>query len=327
MAKPRSWFRFYVEVPDDPKIHRLSDALYRLWVTCLCLAARHNGILPNLDDVAYRARKPAARVKAMLLELASPACGLLDQLEDGSFTPHNWKARQYETDNSTSRVREFRDRRKEPRPLADETVDETLQRVSIETNMQRFCSVSVSESGFDLKKLPTEAKLPGAVSTSFRQFWDRWCALTGRRVRESYACQAWISVVDFETESAAMACLERYGVSNEVRRGAVTNPDKWIYEQARDRWHADWPSTPEPSPPAGSQGRRLSAIEEAKKRAREGEQHGKETDINGRNRIDGNPSADAEVPGGFNWRRTVGLYADRSGAGTGVRGESHRRVA
>ncbi len=85
-----------------------------------------------------------------------------------------------------------------------------------------------------------QEKKPGAVSTSFRAFWDRWCLLTGRKQRESYACQAWVSVVEFETEAAALACLERYGMSDECKRGIVTNADKWLYEQARDGWRGEW---------------------------------------------------------------------------------------
>ncbi len=123
-----------------------------------------------------------------------------------------------------------------------------------------FVSVSESVSGF--RKLPTEAKpfVPGAVANSFAAFWKRWCELTGRKQRESYACQAWISVVEFDTQALAMACLERYGASAEVNRGVVTNPDKWIYEQARDDWKGDWPAAPVQPPPTGAQGRRRSAI-------------------------------------------------------------------
>lgn len=154
-TKALPWFRFYTEAADDPKIARLSDPLHRFWVNCLCLAGRHQGVLPSIDDIAYHVRKPAVKVLAMRLELS--ACGLLDELQPDKFTPHNWASRQYEADVSTSRVKKFRERRKEPRSRADETVDETFHETQDTVSetvdetggnrfMKRFPSVSVSDS-------------------------------------------------------------------------------------------------------------------------------------------------------------------------------------
>jgi hypothetical protein len=109
-----------------------------------------------------------------------------------------------------------------------------------------FSSVSVSVSDSVILRTEEKAmsrapeKKPGEVSTSFRGFWERWCKLTGRKQRESYACQAWLSVVEFETEAVALACLERYGASDEVKRGIVTNADKWLFEQSQDNWRGEW---------------------------------------------------------------------------------------
>jgi hypothetical protein len=78
------------------------------------------------------------------------------------------------------------------------------------------------------------------ISASFARFFERWHELTGRRQRESYASSAWEESVTSEREVAAMACLERYGLSDEVSRGVVTNPDKWIYDQAADDFKGEW---------------------------------------------------------------------------------------
>ncbi len=101
---------------------------------------------------------------------------------------------------------------------------------------------SVSVLAFNSKK-----ELPysnGKVSSagSFQVFWERWCELTHRRQRQGDSCQAWLSVVTQPQEAAVMACLERYGASDEVGRGVVCNPDKWLYEQARDQWRGEWPA-------------------------------------------------------------------------------------
>lgn len=267
-TKSLPWFRFYTEAADDPKVHRLSDSLYRFWINCLCLAGRHRGILPPIDDIAYHVRKPAAKTLAMRKELST--FGLLDELRPGEFTPHNWAIRQYEADVSTSRVKRFRERRKEPRETSNET-DETVSETVSETDetvsethgngfMKRFPSVSVSVSDSvsskkksSLRKVPreiTNAEIldfeanrpaPKPLSKTFPVWFARWTALTKRKQREQDAMRAWIGVVDEDEADLVMACLERYGRSDEVARGVVCNPDKWIYDQSQDGWAGDWP--------------------------------------------------------------------------------------
>jgi uncharacterized protein YdaU (DUF1376 family) len=111
-------------------------------------------------------------------------------------------------------------------------------------NARAFDSVSDSDASVVYKESSLQPKpekpAPGIVRQSFAGFWTRWCELTKRKQRESFACQAWISVVEFETEQAAMACLERYGASDEVQRGIVSNPDRWLYDQARDKFAGEW---------------------------------------------------------------------------------------
>lgn len=118
---------------------------------------------------------------------------------------------------------------------------------SVRTRYERSENVAIRASdsdsvvvlGLDSKKKEI-VPLRGIVSQKFREFWERWIALTGRRQKESYACQAFVSVVEAETELDCLACLERYGLSDEVRQGVVMNPDKWIYDQARDGFRGEW---------------------------------------------------------------------------------------
>lgn len=102
-------------------------------------------------------------------------------------------------------------------------------------------------------------------------FWVRWVALTRRAQRKSLARAAWLSVVTPATETAAMACLERYGLSGEVRNGAVTNPDKWIYDQARDNFTGEWQPQPET---LSSAERKSKAMREAVAKLDEEEESG-----------------------------------------------------
>ncbi len=112
-------------------------------------------------------------------------------------------------------------------------------------------SVCVSEE-VDFNKIPTEAlelKFPPAQivqlekpsATGFEAFWARWGELTNRKVHKVDALRAWIGTVPPDRGALAMACLERYGTSSDVARGAISNPENWLYAQARDNWNAEWP--------------------------------------------------------------------------------------
>lgn len=105
------WFRMYNETLDDPKVQKLSAALFRDWVNILCLASRHDGILPPLNDVAFALRKSEQRVKAIIDSLSNTE--LLDVTDTG-ITPHNWNGRQYKSDvidpTNNERQKRFRKR-------------------------------------------------------------------------------------------------------------------------------------------------------------------------------------------------------------------------
>ncbi len=104
-----SWFRFYTDVLNDPKVQRLPAETFRAWVNLLCLAKEHDGVLPDLPDVAFALRVSEEEAGGWLDELESR--GLLDRDELSRRFPHNWEGRQYASDSSTERVRRHRAKR------------------------------------------------------------------------------------------------------------------------------------------------------------------------------------------------------------------------
>jgi len=95
-----------------------------------------------------------------------------------------------------------------------------------------------------VRRTPVAADLdepPPATSGRFDEWWTRWCELTGRAQNKAQACQAWLSVVKPGDEEAVAGCLERYGLSDEVGRTVITNPDRWLFAQAQNHWQGDWP--------------------------------------------------------------------------------------
>ena len=50
------WFRFYTESLEDPKVQKLDGETYKVWVNLLCLAAKNDGKLPSVQDIAFALR-------------------------------------------------------------------------------------------------------------------------------------------------------------------------------------------------------------------------------------------------------------------------------
>lgn len=104
------WFRIYDDVLDDPKVQRLSGDLFKTWMNLLCLASKQGGILPPVDDIAFRLRISARDAQQRIEDLI--LAGLVDIRPDGKQEPHNWPSRQMPSDSSTERSRKHRDKKR-----------------------------------------------------------------------------------------------------------------------------------------------------------------------------------------------------------------------
>lgn len=121
-SKRMTWFRFYSEALDDPKVQRLAPHLFKAWVNLLCLASTADGKLPSIDDIAFRLRVSAADAEQQISDLI--IAGLIDVTQRGRV-PHNWNSRQFVSDSSTERVRKHRKINAVTRCNVSETADET----------------------------------------------------------------------------------------------------------------------------------------------------------------------------------------------------------
>jgi len=102
------WFRFYSDAMRDPKVAKLSDKDFRLWIDLLCIASDNGGFIPPLDELKHILRRRLDHLKGGVDRLISAV--LIDPLEYG-YTPHHWKKFQYKSDISTNRVKKFRSKR------------------------------------------------------------------------------------------------------------------------------------------------------------------------------------------------------------------------
>jgi hypothetical protein len=237
------WFRVYDEAADDPKIQMLSDKLHRFLFNCWCLASKHGGYLPPISEIAWRLRKTEAVVASMIAELNER--GLLDE-EGDTFEPHNWQARQFQSDVSTQRVKAFRERKRndhetpETEVKRDETVSETApeqNRTETEQNRPEQRRVSV---------MPRAADLSGANSQRFEEWWTLWSSSRGSNHR-TQAAGAWMSVALMSNEQQLFECTRSYVESRSPGDGGY-NPENFLFDQARDGFAARWPPKARDSP-------------------------------------------------------------------------------
>ena len=106
MGKP--WFRTYHEMIDDPKISTLTDLQFRLWTELLCLACRvgnRGDIGMNQGQIAHQLRKKSVKPFAELFKRE-----LIVLTDTNTVKVRKWEDRQFESDSSTQRVREHRNK-------------------------------------------------------------------------------------------------------------------------------------------------------------------------------------------------------------------------
>lgn len=104
------WFRFYDEALNDPKVQNLCGERFKAWVNLLCLASKHGGFLPDrMADIAFALRISEPDAGDLVMEFI--ALKILDKTKT-ALCPHNWKKRQYDSDNAAERMRRYRKRKK-----------------------------------------------------------------------------------------------------------------------------------------------------------------------------------------------------------------------
>lgn len=187
MARPqRPWFRFYTEMPRDPKIRRLTPEQRWIWC-CILAAARVSpepgslllapgvpmtaGELADLADVRRQAIKPLL-AKTTLLGMT--------RLEDATVVVVNFKARQFESDDVTARTRKWRAvHSAEPVIPGMDEVDETGRERSQEPARNVPTGASERSRNGPETETETEGLLtpvnPGGATTSTRATPTPFC--------------------------------------------------------------------------------------------------------------------------------------------------------
>lgn len=113
------WFRMWHDTIDDEKLLTLTFEQRWLWLVLLTLASRSpdRGILLSSENLPYSvegiARKAHLKpnlVAKSLEKFSSDAYRMVRLRDDGAWEVINWGKRQFSSDRSTSRVRQYRER-------------------------------------------------------------------------------------------------------------------------------------------------------------------------------------------------------------------------
>lgn len=202
------WFRLYDDTLNDPKILKLSDKTYRIWIGILCLASKNNGWLPDFEDMALLLRIKPEKFRLELEKLIK--AGLIDH-DDSGLTPHNWKGRQFKSDVSTERVKRFRNARRKvsetpPDTETDTDTDKKKEEPHADARGENVShETSPSEPLESPKRLPRKYAFEGTVirlteadyrdwENAFKRLdlraelvaRDAWLATAGGRDRERW---------------------------------------------------------------------------------------------------------------------------------------------
>lgn len=214
------WFRFYDSVVDDPKVQRLSLVLFRFWVNILCLSSRNDGMLPPATDLRFSLRMSERTIQDNLAALQN--VGLIDLVPDNenpTFEPHNWRSRQFQSDVSTTRVKRFRERRRNVSETPNETDQSQIQ----------------TQNRAEQKKEKTDSpsKMPKG---DFDAFWTSCPKKVGKAAARKAYDRAMRRTAP-ETVQAAMSSFaaSRAGQDEQYTAHPATwlNHDRWLDEAAK----------------------------------------------------------------------------------------------
>jgi hypothetical protein len=127
------WFRLYHRIVDDEKLRLLAFEDRWHFVALCCLKA--DGLLDTPID-SLRSRKIAVKLGVQLRELDEIGRRLQEVgLVDENLSPVAWDELQYKSDNSTDRVKKYREKQQRNTVKRERNVSVTRQETETETDI------------------------------------------------------------------------------------------------------------------------------------------------------------------------------------------------
>jgi len=229
------WFRFYADAMRNPKVLRLSDKDFRLWVRLLAVASENEGRIMALPDLKLTLAMRLDHLKEGINRLISG--GLIDALEHG-YEPHNWSKFQYKSDTSNERVAKHRAARNVTvTPPETETETEEEKTVANATDGEPSQDANSADEPIDLKALLFSTGKPylirngvtaanaGSILGKWRQTYGDGAVIDALALAQSEACS---DPIPFITK-----ILERRHANNGTGRPMAGNARTVVEHPAR----------------------------------------------------------------------------------------------
>jgi len=140
----RRWVRVYADILDDPKVAQMSAKSFKFFIFLLVFCAESDigdRISDDPDSICWRFRitKKAYNEAIKELLVKNIIC-----FENNNLIIKNWSKRQYASDNSTERVKRFRNRRETlhetPPDTETDTETDTEKKIIIKESFKKFYS-------------------------------------------------------------------------------------------------------------------------------------------------------------------------------------------
>ena len=212
------WFRLYDEVLNDPKVQRLAGDTFKFWINVLCIASKHGGVLPSIEDMAFELRVSISVCTSEISVLKQ--AGLIDG--DKRLRPHGWDKRQYKSDTSTERVKRFRERSSNVAVTVDETGPDTDTETDTDTEKK------------ERKNKQKERKSRSASSAEFDLFWNSYPKKVGRGAAE----KAWQKAIAVSSVEEIVRVVQVYPWGEDKQ--FIPHPATWLNQK---RWQDDFTTT------------------------------------------------------------------------------------
>jgi hypothetical protein len=255
------WFRFFTDALDDDEIVEMGSPVFKVWVLCLCMATRHEGVVPNIDRIARRLGQDAATIAPRIKVLTD--MGYMLEQDDKTYRMHDLNKRVYRSDLSTNRVNKWRENQEKiappPRPRGrprkdekDVTLHATLHATGGNGFMQHRETVSSNVTDTDTySEIDTEAdtdkKAKAATAARARDKKPTLINADFPNAEQAAAIEAWRAGKGYE-QAFITAELEDFTLWARTTGTEARLKQDWVLTFYR--WVGGHAKSPPPSPRA-----------------------------------------------------------------------------
>jgi len=207
------WFRLYHRIVDDEKLRLLAFEDRWHFVALCCLKA--DGLIDTPND-NLRSRKIAVKLGVQLRELDEIGRRLQEvDLVDENLSPVAWDELQYKSDNSTNRVKKYREKQQRNAMKRERNVSVTGQETDTDTDTE------VNTDVLTAKRRSVSASKPDGFSD---QLWKDW-----KNHRKAAFTET--ALKGIQREAALAGWTLEAAITEAIERGWQGFKSEWVKEQ------------------------------------------------------------------------------------------------